>query len=288
MEEENKKGMKVGVVGIGLIGGSLALDLKKREFAGVVIGVDNNVQHANIAKLSKLVDKTESLEKAVAECDLIVLATPIDATKKLLPEVLDLCNGTQKVVTDVGSTKSGIIELVKNHPNRKQFVASHPMAGTEFSGPLAAISRLFDYKTAIICDHHDSSLQAISVVKNMYETLHMKVIYMNAHEHDVSAAYVSHISHLTSFALSLAVLEKEKDEKRILDLAGGGFASTVRLAKSSAEMWVPVFDQNSDYILEVLDTYMNKLQLFRKAIEKRDHQQLTALIHESNKIQKIL
>lgn len=288
MKEENKKGMKLGIVGIGLIGGSLALDLKKREFADVVIGVDNNVQHANIAKLSKLVDKTANLEKAVAQCDLIVLATPIDVTKKLLPEVLDLCNGTQKVVTDVGSTKSGIAESIKNHPNRKQYVASHPMAGTEFSGPLAAISRLFDYKTAIICDHRDSSLQAISVVKSMYETLHMKVIYMNAHEHDVSAAYVSHISHLTSFALSLAVLEKEKDEKRILDLASGGFASTVRLAKSSAEMWVPVFDQNSDYVLEVLDTYMNKLKLFKSAIKKRDHQQLTALIHESNKIQKIL
>ncbi len=288
MKEENKKEMKVGVVGIGLIGGSLALDLKKREFADMVIGVDNNVQHTNIAKLSKLVDKTANLEKAVAQCDLIVLATPIDVTKKLLPEVLDLCNGTQKVVTDVGSTKSGIAESIKNHPNRKQYVASHPMAGTEFSGPLAAISRLFDYKTAIICDHRDSSLQAISVVKSMYETLHMKVIYMDAHEHDVSAAYVSHISHLTSFALSLAVLEKEKDEKRILDLASGGFASTVRLAKSSAEMWVPVFDQNSDYVLEVLDTYMNKLQLFRSAIKKKDHQQLTELIHESNKIQKIL
>jgi prephenate dehydrogenase len=162
------------------------------------------------------------------------------------------------------------------------------MAGTEFSGPLAAISRLFDYKTAIICEKQQSSQAALDVVVRLYETLHMNVIYMHAHEHDVSAAYVSHISHISSFALSLAVLEKEKDEKRILDLASGGFASTVRLAKSSAEMWVPVFDQNADYVLEVLDTYIEKLKLFRKSVAAKDLDQLTELIHESNKIQKIL
>lgn len=280
--------MKVCIVGLGLIGGSMALDLKKRGFADVIVGVDNNIQHGNIAKLSGLVDEIVPLESGVAQSDLIILATPIDATKKLLPDVLDLCLGTDKVVTDAGSTKAGIIEKVKNHPNRAQFVASHPMAGTEFSGPLAAISRLFDYKTAIICEQKQSAEPAVDVVVRMYETLHMKVIFMDAHQHDVSAAYVSHISHLTSFALSLAVLEKEKDEKRILDLASGGFASTVRLAKSSAEMWVPVFDQNSTYILEVLDTYIDKLNLFRKSIEEKKLDQLTELIHESNKIQKIL
>jgi prephenate dehydrogenase len=280
--------MNVCIIGIGLIGGSMALDLKKREFAEKVIGVDSNPQHANIAKLSKLVDDTLPLEEAVAVSDLVVVATPIDVTKKLLPEILTLCKGTDKVVTDVGSTKSGILQMVQNHSNRAQYVASHPMAGTEFSGPLAAISRLFDYKTAILCDTDNSSLQALEIVKRMYETLHMKVIYMQPHQHDVSAAYVSHISHISSFALSLAVLEKEKDEKRILDLASGGFASTVRLAKSSAEMWVPVFDQNADYVLEVLDTYIEKLQQFRQAIAEKNHGRLTELIHESNKIQKIL
>jgi prephenate dehydrogenase len=280
--------MNVCIVGIGLIGGSMALDLKKRDFAQKVVGVDINPQHANIAKLSKLVDDTMKLEAAVAQSDLIIIATPIDVTKKLLPEILTLCQGTNKVITDVGSTKAGILQKVQSHPNRAQYVASHPMAGTEFSGPLAAISRLFDYKTAIICDNENSSPRALLVVEQLYKTLHMKVIFMQSHEHDVSAAYVSHISHISAFALSLAVLEKEKDEKRILDLASGGFASTVRLAKSSAEMWVPVFDQNSDYVLEVLDTYIEKLQRFREAIDKKDHQKLTALIHESNKIQKIL
>jgi len=280
--------MNVCVVGIGLIGGSMALDLKKREFAQKVIGVDINPQHANIAKLSRLVDETMPLKKAVEQSDLVIVATPIDVTKKLLPEILTLCQGTQKVITDVGSTKAGILHKIARHPNRKQFVASHPMAGTEFSGPLAAISRLFDYKTAIICEKENSSPEALDLVERMYETLHMKVIYMQPHEHDVSAAYVSHISHISAFALSLAVLEKEKDEKRILDLASGGFASTVRLAKSSAEMWVPVFDQNSDYVLEVLDTYIHKLEAFREAIKKKDHAEITRLIHESNKIQKIL
>ncbi|UBM62762.1 prephenate dehydrogenase [Candidatus Sulfidibacterium hydrothermale] len=280
--------MNVCVVGIGLIGGSMALDLKKREFAQKVVGVDVNPQHANIAKLSRLVDDVMELEEAIRISDLVIVATPINVTKKLLPEILTLCQGTQKVVTDVGSTKAGILQKIADHPNRKQFVASHPMAGTEFSGPLAAISRLFDYKTAIICEKENSSPAALEMVEQMYETLHMKVIYMQPHEHDVSAAYVSHISHISAFALSLAVLEKEKDEKRILDLASGGFASTVRLAKSSAEMWVPVFDQNSDYVLEVLDTYIHKLEAFREAIQKKDHDEITRLIHESNKIQKIL
>ncbi len=280
--------MKIAIIGLGLIGGSMALDLKKRGFASQVIGVDINPQHANIAMLSKLVDRIETLERAVEASELIVLATPIDACKSLLPKVLDLCNNTTKVVTDVGSTKAGLAEEIARHPNRAQYVASHPMAGTEFSGPLAAISRLFDYKTAIICDHEKSASQALETVKSMYEALHMKVIYMNAREHDVSAAYVSHISHLSSFALSLAVLEKEKDEKRILDLASGGFASTVRLAKSSAEMWVPVFHQNSEYVLEVLDTYIEKLLLFREAIHHKEDDKVAELIHESNKIQKIL
>jgi len=280
--------MNICIVGIGLIGGSMALDLKKRTFAQKVVGVDINPQHANIAKLSKLVDDTMDMEEAVALSDLIIIATPIDVTKKLLPEILTLCEGTDKVITDVGSTKAGILQKIKNHPNRAQYVASHPMAGTEFSGPLAAISRLFDYKTAIICDSENSAPQALTMVEQMYKTLHMKVIFMLPHEHDVSAAYVSHISHISAFALSLAVLEKEKDEKRILDLASGGFASTVRLAKSSAEMWVPVFDQNSDYVLEVLDTYIEKLGQFRKAIQNKDQDKLTLLIQESNKIQKIL
>lgn len=280
--------MTVAIIGIGLIGGSMALDLKNREFADEIIGVDNNINHRNVALLSKIVDKIEPLEKAVEQADLIVVTTPINGIQQLLPQILTLTQGTSKVVTDTGSTKAGIGSLVANHPNRKQYVASHPMAGTEFSGPMAAINRLFDYKNVIICDKEKSSKQALKLVKRMYDTLNMKLIYMNSKEHDVSAAYVSHMSHISSFVLSLAVLEKEKNEKRILSLASGGFESTVRLAKSSADMWVPVFEQNSKYILEVLDTYMEKLQEFKTSIENNDDDKLHQLITQANHIQKIL
>ena len=280
--------MTVAIIGIGLIGGSMALDLKNREFADEIIGVDNNINHRNVALLSKIVDKIEPLEKAVEQADLIVVTTPINGIQQLLPQILTLTQGTSKVVTDTGSTKAGISSLVDSHPNRKQYVASHPMAGTEFSGPMAAINRLFDYKNVIICDKEKSSKQALRLVKRMYDTLNMKLIYMNSKEHDVSAAYVSHMSHISSFVLSLAVLEKEKNEKRILSLASGGFESTVRLAKSSADMWVPVFEQNSKYILEVLDTYMEKLQEFKTSIENNDDDKLHQLITQANHIQKIL
>ncbi len=280
--------MNICIVGIGLIGGSLAIDLRNRGFANQIIGVDSNPHHATIAKHSKLVDDVDTLESAVQKSDLIILSTPIDSIKQLLPDLLDMVSGTGKVITDMGSTKAGMANLVENHPNRKQYVAAHPMAGTEYSGPLAAIGKLFDYKCAIICDKEKSDKKALKLVKKMFDVLNMKVIYMNAGEHDVSAAYVSHISHISSFALSLCVLEKEKDQKRILSLASGGFASTVRLAKSSAEMWTPVFEQNSSFVLEVLDTYINKLKLFRKHIESNNKQGITELIHEANKIQKIL
>ena len=280
--------MIVTIVGIGLIGGSMALDLKNRGFAKKVIGVDRNLNHQNVAILSKIVDEIDELEPAVKKADLIILATPIDVIQKLLPIVLNYTLGTQKVITDAGSTKAGICQLVKGHPNRVQYVASHPMAGTEYSGPMAAVSRLFDYKNVIICDKEESSKQALRIVKKMYDTLNMKLIFMNSKQHDVSAAYVSHMSHISSFVLSLAVLEKEKNEKRILNLASGGFASTVRLAKSSAEMWVPVFEQNSTYILEVIDTYMEKLQNFRNAIAANDDDKLKELINQANHIQKIL
>ena len=280
--------MIVTIIGLGLIGGSMALDLKNRGFANKIIGVDNNINHTNIALLSKIVDEINDLESAIKQSDLIVIATPIDATKSLLPEILTQIKGTIKVVTDVGSTKAGISKIVENHPNRKQYVASHPMAGTEFSGPLAAVSRLFDYKNAIICDSELSSEFALSLVKQMYETLNMKMIFMDSEQHDVSAAYVSHMSHISSFVLSLAVLDKEKNDKNILNLASGGFASTVRLAKSSAEMWVPIFEQNSEYILEVIDTYLEKLQEFKISIKENNNQNLIDLISQANQIQKIL
>jgi len=280
--------MKVCIIGIGLIGGSLAIDLKRRGFASVIIGVDSNKHHQNIALHSGLVDKIDTLENAVKKSDLIILSTPVSANKEMLPEILSLMEGTSKVVTDMGSTKSGIAEAVINHPNRGRYVASHPMAGTEFSGPMAAIGKLFDYKHVIICDKELSDEDALRTVVGMYNILNMRISYMKSVDHDIHVAYVSHISHITSFSLALSVLDKEKDEENILKLAGGGFESTVRLAKSNAETWAPIFVQNSEYIIEVLDNYLEKMNLFRKYILDKNPEGLTELMNEANKIRKIL
>ncbi len=280
--------MKICIAGVGLIGGSLALDLKKRGFASCVIGVDSSRQHALTARLNSLVDEVDELESAVDRSDLIILATPVNSIKQMLPLILDRVGGTTKVVTDMGSTKVSIGELVKNHPNRHHYVASHPMAGTEHSGPLAATGKLFDQKCAIICDSEKSAAFALEVVEKMFGVLNMAVIRMDSREHDISAAYVSHISHISSFALSLCVLEKEKNEKRMLSLAGGGFTSTVRLAKSSAEMWAPVFEQNESFVLEVIDTYIEKLQQFKKCIANKDAAGVSKLIVKANEIRKII
>ncbi len=280
--------MKVCIIGIGLIGGSLAIDLKRRGFASQIIGVDSNKHHQNIALHSGLVDKIDTLQNAVKKSDLIILSTPVNANREMLPEILTLIEGTDKVVTDMGSTKAGIAESVINHPNRSRYVASHPMAGTEFSGPMAAIGKLFDYKHVIICDRELSADDALTTVLEMYKILNMRVSFMSAVDHDIHVAYVSHISHITSFSLALSVLDKEKDEENILKLAAGGFESTVRLAKSNAETWAPIFLQNSEYIIEVLDNYLEKMNLFRKYILEKNTESLKDLMNEANKIRKIL
>jgi prephenate dehydrogenase len=280
--------MTIAVIGIGLIGGSLMIDLRRRGFAYKIIGVDSNMQHRNIAGLCGLVDETDSLENAIDRSDMIILSAPVDANCLMLPEILDRIGGTSKVVTDMGSTKGSIARISEHHPNRGRYVALHPMAGTEFSGPLAAIGKLFDYKTAIICDRELSDADALETVERMLDLLNMRKVYMNSSDHDVHVAYVSHISHITSFSLALSVLDKEQEEQNILTLAGGGFESTVRLAKSNGDTWAPIFLENSKYILEVMDTYIDKMNLFRKMISERDKEGLKSLMEEANKIKKIL
>ena len=280
--------MTIAVVGIGLIGGSLMVDLRKRKFADKIIGVESNVHHQNIAKLCGLVDEIDTLENAVDMSDLIVLSTPVNTNCTLLPLILDRITGTSKVVTDMGSTKVSIAKASKNHPGRGRYVAVHPMAGTEYSGPLAAIGKLFDYKTAIICDKDLSDPDALETIEKMLGVLNMHVVNMNSDDHDVHVAYISHISHITSFSLALCVLEKEQEEQNILTLAGGGFESTVRLAKSSGDTWAPIFLENAQYILEVMDTYIEKMNSFRKMISDNDIKGLKSLMEEANKIRKIL
>ncbi len=278
--------MNVTIIGLGLIGGSMAIDLKKRKFADTIYGVDTNILHAETAKNIGLIDYITDLESGIKSADLIIIATPVDITQKILPGILDKVS--KQVVTDVSSTKNGICELVKNHTNRKNFVASHPMAGTEHSGPWAAISNLFDGKSTIICNKGESSEQALKIVEDLYGSLNMRMIHMDAKSHDIHAAYVSHISHISSFALALTVLEKEENEKHIFNMAGGGFRSTVRLAMSSPEMWVPIFEQNSDNVIDVIDTYIEKLQKFKENIINQNISGINQMIENANKIKRII
>jgi prephenate dehydrogenase len=206
----------------------------------------------------------------------------------MLPGILDKIAGTSKVVTDMGSTKASIAGASKNHPARGRYVAAHPMAGTEYSGPLAAIGKLFDYKNGVICDKELSDPDALALVEKMFDTLNMRKIYMNSGDHDVHVAYISHISHITSFSLALCVLEKEHEEQNILSIASAGFESTVRLAKSNSETWAPIFLENAQPILEVIDTYIDKMNEFRRMIREKDMDGLKNLMEEANKIRKIL
>ena len=281
----------LGVIGLGLIGGSMAIDLKRKGFAQTVLGVDADPVNAAAAEKIGLVDRVVSLEECIDQSDVIILAVPVSAAVKLLPMVLDRFEQTDakdKVVLDVCSTKEHLSRSVKYHSKRKMYVASHPMSGTEYSGPWAALPGLFDGRAGIICDSDESDRRAVKVVEELYTTLNMRLIYMNSSNHDVHTAYVSHVSHVISFALAQTVLEKEKDEKHIFDLASGGFASTARLAKSGADMWTPILLQNSDNVLRVMDTYIEKLNAFREAIAEGDEDAVRGLIQEANKIRRII
>lgn len=289
--------MKVGIIGLGLIGGSMAIDLKRRGFASEIIGVESDPVNAAAALKIGLVDRITDFDQCVEQVDMVVLAVPVGVAVKMLPQVLDRFaagqNGgpgkaTAKVVIDVCSTKEQLARRVKYHPARRHYVATHPMAGTEYSGPWAAMSGLFDGHACIICDAEDSCPDAVAKVESLYDVLNMRTICMNSSNHDVHTAYVSHISHVTSFALALTVLDKEKDEKHIFDLASGGFSSTVRLAKSSPDMWTPILSQNRDNILHVMDTYIEKMNEFREAIAEGDEARVRSLIEEANRIRRII
>ena len=281
----------VGVIGLGLIGGSMAIDLRRKGFAQTILGVDADPVNAAAAEKIGLVDKVVSLDECVDKSDVVILAVPVDAALKLLPMILDRfeqSDAKDKLVMDVCSTKEHLSRSVKYHAKRMMYVASHPMSGTEYSGPWAALPGLFDGRACIICDSEESDRKAVKIVEELYTTLNMRVIYMNSSNHDVHTAYVSHLSHVISFALAQTVLDKEKDEKHIFDLASGGFSSTVRLAKSGADMWTPILLQNSDNILRVMDTYMDKLKAFRDAIADGNEEDVRELIQDANRIRRII
>ncbi|MGX1640374.1 prephenate dehydrogenase [Sphingobacterium sp. NPDC055431] len=278
--------MNIAIVGIGLIGGSIGIRLKETKLFEKIIGVEKSEVNQKKALQLGLVDEIQTLEEALKSCKVIVLTIPVDAIMILLPKLLDIA--TDQVIIDMGSTKSNILNLIKDHPNRGRYVAAHPMAGTEYSGPEAAIPNLFKDKMMVYVEAFRSDEDAFELADSVTEQLEMKTSFMTAEEHDMHTAYVSHISHLTSFALALTVLEKEKSQGRIFELAGSGFQSTVRLAKSSPDMWTPIFKQNRNNVLEVLEEHIKQLQHIYEKIEKEDYDAVHKWIKKSNKIKRII
>lgn len=277
---------KITIVGVGLIGGSMALQLNEKGLAAGITGVESSIAHGAKAMELGLVDQILPLDEAVRQSEVVVLAIPVDKMIELLPRVLDLVD--QQIVFDAGSTKSQLTALVKDHPKRGRFVATHPMWGTEYSGPAAAVRSAFENKAVVICNAAESDPDAVAWVKSVYRKIGMHLLEMDAVAHDIHAAYVSHISHITSFALANTVLEKEREDQAIFELASAGFESTVRLAKSNPAMWVPIFMQNRDNVLDVLNEHISQLRKFKACLEKENFTYLQELIESANRIGRIL
>ncbi|HYG20403.1 MAG TPA: prephenate dehydrogenase [Ohtaekwangia sp.] len=275
------------MIGLGLIGGSMAIDLRQSGVASRLIGVERNPAHAEKALALGLVDAIKDEGTAIGEADLIIMAIPVNAMCQLLPVVMDGMHA-KAVIIDAGSTKNQICRAVANHPKRAQFVAAHPIAGTENSGPDAALSGLFNNKTNIICEREKSSDHALKVAGSVFEALGLNTIFMEPDEHDKHVAYVSHLSHVSAFLLGQTVLDIEKDEKNIFALAGSGFASTVRLAKSSPEMWAPIFEQNIEYLSQALQEYIMHLQRFHYHLMKHDSKEIYRIMSTANDIRRVL
>lgn len=277
---------KITVVGLGLIGGSVALDLSS-QLNVTVTGVDNNIAHTYQALELGLVDKIESLEKSLNDTEVVILAIPVDHIEKQLPSILDNIND-KTIVIDLGSTKDKICQSVADHPRRGRYIAAHPLAGTEFSGPGAATKGLFRNKKNIICQSDLSDNDALELAIKVMNSLGMHNIYMTSEEHDKHLAYVSHLSHISSFVLGLTVLDIEKSDERIFDLASTGFESTARLAKSNPSTWTPILTKNKKHLISAIDKYSHYLSAFRSALADDDQEKVKALIMRANNIKRVL
>lgn len=276
----------IAIIGVGLIGGSLALQLHDKKLSAKLTGVEANPAHAKKALELELVDEVLPLDEAIAQADVIAICIPVDAMVTLLPQVLDQID--RQIVFDMGSTKSNLLNAIKEHPKRGRYVATHPMWGTEYRGPAAAQKDAFETKAVALCNSNESDADALEWVKQMYMKIGMHPIEMNGDAHDLHAAYISHISHVTSFALANTVLEKEKEDSAIFALASAGFASTVRLAKSNPAMWVPIFLQNKHNVLDVLDEHIEQLKTFRNILLLENETALRKYIEQANTISRII
>lgn len=274
------------IVGVGLIGGSFAMKCKNKGLSHRVYGVDNNPAHSVQAIGLSLVDEMTDLETAIANADVVVISIPVNALADLLPQILDLVD--EQVVIDMGSTKGHIGAVVESHPKRGRFVAAHPMWGTEYSGPTAAVENAFENKAVILCDLEKTDTDAVTIAEEIFMAMQMRIIQMNANDHDLHAAYVSHIAHITSFALANTVLEKEKEDNAIFEMASAGFESTVRLAKSNPEMWTPILMHNRENVLDVLNEHISQLKKFKSCLEKENWEYLNELMSSANQIKRII
>ena len=278
--------MKVYVIGLGLIGGSLALDIKKAYPEAVLYGIDANEAHMEEALTLGIVSE-KAMPNDLAQADWVIVAVPVNHIAQLLPEVLNHI-GDQTIVFDAGSTKAAICKAVENHPRRRNFIATHPIAGTEFSGPSAAITNLFKGKTNIICEVEKTAFKLQEKALQLFNALGMRIRYMDAVSHDTHIAYVSHLSHISSFMLGKTVIEKEKDERDIFDMAGSGFASTVRLAKSSPVTWASIFKENKSNVSQALQQYIANLQNFQQLLDSDDYNGMFEEMENTNRIKNIL
>lgn len=273
-------------IGVGLIGGSLAIDIKKNNPDVVIHGISRKDSTLEKALELKLIDKKATLDD-IENADLVIVSIPVDATVKLLPTILDKISDTGLVV-DAGSTKEDICKVVENHPKRRNFLAMHPIAGTEHSGPTAAIEGLFRGKTNIVCEVEKTTFKLQEKALRLFTDIGMRIRYMNPVDHDKHIAYVSHLSHISAFMLGKTVIEKEKNERDIFDMAGSGFASTVRLAKSSPEMWTPIFKQNKTNVIETLEEYINNLSHFKELMKDDNFEAIFDEMKNTNHIKDIL
>lgn len=278
--------MNIYSIGVGLIGGSFALDMQEHIAGATVYGIDTNDGHLQEAKELGIIHHIASFDD-LKHADVIILAIPVDVSLKVLPKVLDQC-GEDTLVFDVGSTKSKITEVVKAHPKRRNFLATHPIAGTEFSGPKAALKGLYENKTNIICEVEKTAFKLQERALDIFRKLGMRIRYMDVISHDKHIAYVSHLSHISSFMLGKTVIEKEKNERDIFDMAGSGFESTVRLAKSSPAMWTPIFEQNKENVIDTLEEYISNLEQFKKLMQEGKFDKVYQEMHNTNHIKKIL
>jgi len=274
------------LIGVGLIGGSLALDIKNLDASTTIYGIDKNDVHLDMALEKGIIDHKAKIQD-LKNADLVIVAIPVDVTVKKLPKLLDLVSDDALII-DVGSTKEDICEAVKNHTKRRNFLAMHPIAGTEFSGPNAAITGLYKGKTIIICEVEETAFKLQEKALKLFSDIGMRIRYMKPKAHDKHIAYMSHLSHISSFMLGKTVIEKEKNERDIFDMAGSGFESTVRLAKSSPEMWTPIFEQNKTNVIETLEEYIQNLEQFKELMKNDDFEAIFNEMKNTNHIKEIL